>query len=89
MRRTSFSSEIVFGACIGVPFSYKEWNAMLQLAPRGGDRSPMELEDLRLLHVKAHEAFRWGLTSHRRGASPLRAIGGPGLGRSSLTVRSL
>ena len=41
MRRTSFSIEIVFGAGICVPFSSKERNAMLQLAPRGEIAVPM------------------------------------------------
>jgi hypothetical protein len=67
MRRTSLSTEIVFGACMCVPFSYKERNAMLQLAPRGEIAVPiLELEDLHLPHVKTHEAFRCGLKSHRR-----------------------
>jgi hypothetical protein len=40
-RRTSFSTEIVFGARIMRPFSSKERNAMLQLAPRGEIAVPM------------------------------------------------
>ena len=59
MRRTSFSTEIVFGAGIMRPFSSKERNAMLQLAPRGEIAVPIaELEDLQLLDVKMHKAHR-------------------------------
>jgi hypothetical protein len=57
MRRSSLSTEIVFGACIGVPFSFKERNAMLQLAPRGEIAVPMpRVDDLRASGVKA---FAW------------------------------
>jgi hypothetical protein len=53
MRRTSFSTEIVFGAGIMRPFSSKERNAMLQLAPRGEIAVPMlKLEVLWLRDVK-------------------------------------
>src|SRR5262245_55180373 len=54
IRRTSFSIEIMFGADMLRPFSCKERNAMLQLAPRGEIAVPMlELEDLYLPDVKA------------------------------------
>ena len=44
-RRTSFSIEIMFGADMVRPFSCKERNAMLQLAPRGEIAVPIaELE---------------------------------------------
>jgi hypothetical protein len=59
MRRTSLSIEIVFGAGIRRPLLSKEWNATLQLAPRGEIAIPMtELDDPYVLDVKVHQALR-------------------------------
>ena len=57
MRRTNLSTEMVFGACIGVPFSRRAERDASACAS-WGDRSPhVRVDDLHLSNVKTNCRF--------------------------------